>query len=141
LRRFEKTAVQPTRAAKQRLKTETLKPEIRLTVGLLRFGGRVVQAAFASVVAGANRGKRAGFRKREGNHLLHYPQHKFGAAGDVEFLEQTVQVHVNGVRRNFEFFGYRRLVLIVKHALDNLQFALGDFQGVANLKPGMVGEQ
>lgn len=50
-------------------------------------------------------------------------------------------MHVNGVGRNLESFGNVRLVLIVENALDNLQLALGDAQGAANLMPGMVGEQ
>jgi len=107
----------------------------------LRFGGRAVSKTIAGLVAGANGWKHGGFCKRERDHLLHNPQNQFGAAGDGEFLEQAVQVHVNRVWRKLEALGNFRLVLIVKDGFDDLQLALRDTQGAGNLKPGMVGEQ
>ena len=80
----------------------------------------------AGLVAGANGGKHGGFGKGERDHLLHNPQDQFGPAGNVELLEQSVQMHVNRVGRKFEAFGNVRLVLIVKDALDNLQLAFRD---------------
>ena len=100
-----------------------------------------MHTAISSVLVWTNGGKDGGFGKRERDHLLHDPQNQLGATGDVELLEKPVQVHVNGVRRNLELFSNRRLVLIVENALDNLQFAPGDFQRAANLKPSMIGEQ
>ena len=100
-----------------------------------------MQTATAGVVAGANGGKHGGFRKRERDHLLHNPQNQFGAAGDVEFLEQAVQVHVDGVGRKLEVFGNLHLVEIIKDALDNLQFTLRDIQCAGNLMPSMVAEE
>ena len=100
-----------------------------------------MEAASAGVVAGANGGKHGGFRQRERDHLLHNPQHQLGSALDGQLLEKPVQVHVDGVGRNLESFGDVRLVLIVENALDDLQFALGDVQGAANLVPRMVAEE
>ena len=101
----------------------------------------MVQAASAGVVTGANGGKHGGFGKGERDHLLHNPQDQLGAAGDVEFLEQPVHVHMNRVGRKLEVSGNVPLVLIVKDSLDDLQLALRDVQGAGNLMPGMVGEQ
>lgn len=83
-----------------------------------------MQAATAGVVAAADGGKNSGFGKGEGDQLFHDPQHKFGAGGDGEFLEQTVQMGVYRVLRYAESAGNARLVVIVKDALDNLQLAL-----------------
>jgi hypothetical protein len=110
----------------------------------LRFGGRgrrVVEAACAGGVAGANGGKHGDFGQGEFDHLFHNSQDQFGAAGDGEFPEKPVQVHVNGVRRNLEAFGNFCLVLVVEDALNNLHLPLRDAQGAGNLMPDVVGEQ
>ena len=59
----------------------------------------------------------------------------------AEFLEQAVQVHVDGVGRKLEVFGNLHLVEIIKDALDNLQFTLRDIQCAGNLMPSMVAEE
>jgi hypothetical protein len=110
----------------------------------LRFGGRgrrVVEAAFAGVVVGANGGKHGDFGQGERDQAFDNPQDQLGAAGDREFLEQAVQMHVDGVGRNCEPSGNLRLVLIVKDALDNLQLALRDAQRAANLLPCKIAEE
>jgi hypothetical protein len=100
-----------------------------------------VPVAIAAVMAGANGGKHAGFGQGQGNHLLDDPQDKLGASGDVEFLEEAVQMRVNGVSRYAESTGNLRLREIVKDALDDLQLALRQGLSAANLKPGMIAEQ
>jgi len=107
----------------------------------LRLGGRAVLKTIAGLVARANGGKHGGSGEGERNHLLHNPQDQLGAAGDREFFEKPVQVHVNGVRRKLESLGNVRLVLIVENALDNLQLALRDSKAAGNLKPGMPAEE
>jgi len=107
----------------------------------LRLGGRPVSKTIARLVAGANGGKHGGFGKGERDHLLHNPQDQFGAAGDTEFLEQAVQMHVNRVRRKLESLGNVRFTLIVENTLDNLQFTLRDAQAAGNLKPSMIAEE
>lgn len=49
-------------------------------------------------------------------------------------------MRVNGVSRNFEPLGNARLRKVVKNALNNLQLALRQPEGVGNLKPSMIGE-
>lgn len=100
-----------------------------------------MQAAIPDVMAGANGGKHAGFGKGKGDHLLHDPQHKLGAGGDVDLLEEAVQMRVRGVFGNLQTLGDPCLWKIVKDALDDLQLALCDAEGVCNLKPGMFGEE
>lgn len=100
-----------------------------------------MQATAAAVMAGANGRKHAGFGQGEGEHLLHDSQDKFGAGGDVDFLEEAVQMRVRGVLGNSQTLSDPCLWEIVKDALDDLQLALRDAEGVCNLKPGMFGEQ
>lgn len=100
----------------------------------------VVQATTARVVA-ADRRKRAGFGKGEGDQLLHDPQDKVGSGGNFEFLKQAVQMGVYRVFRNVKATGDTGFREIVKNTLDNLQLAPGDAQGAGDFSPGMIVEQ
>ena len=93
------------------------------------------------MMAAANWGKHAGFRKGEGDHLFHDAQNQLGPGGDGEFLKKSVQMRVDSVIRDLETPGNPCFREIVKDALDNLQLAFCQAQGACNLKPGMIAEE
>lgn len=118
-------------------------PRRGLASGKLRISpvlliGRVVKAAVATVVAGADGRKHAGFRERERNNLFHDAQNQFRAGADVQLLEQAIQVGVGGVFGDGEPAGNPFLRQVVEHGLNDLDLALGHAQGLPDFVPCVV---
>ena len=113
----------------------------QLRVAPAELGGRFVAAAIAGAMMRADGRKYAGFREGEGDHLLHDSQDEFRAGGDVQLLEQAVEMRVGSVRGDAKPVGDCGLVEIVEDGLDDLQLAVGDAEGRGDFKPGPVAEQ
>lgn len=79
---------------------DPLTPAVRAGEGGGKWSGRVAPTAIAAVMVRANGRKHSGFGQGERNHLFHDPQDEFGAGGDVQLLEQAVQVGVSGIWGN-----------------------------------------
>lgn len=93
------------------------------------------------MMVSANGRKHAILGNGEGDQFLHNQQDELGSRGDREFFEKAVKMGMRCVFLDFESCGNPLLWKIVKHALDDLQFALRHAQGTGNLKPSIIGEQ
>lgn len=72
--------------------------------------------------------------------FVHHTQHKLHTIGNSEFVVDSLEVRMNGVRRNMEVSGNGVFRPVFKHTAHELQFTSRKLKACGNRLPGFVGK-